>query len=327
MALNDILLTLGEELSMKVYRLLPAASLALFAGCSGDSVSHVVTPDPHAAVRWVNAVPDTMPMDYRIVDVLTNANEPSVAYRGTSGAYRQVPPGTHRIRVFPAGTTAACNGPDVVSQVLLDTTVTFAVNHYYTVLHAGYMKAGVSPKHRLVILDDVFPSVAAGNIAVRVANAMGNIGAEDFFVTGATAAGGAVTPPASFPNVAFGAASAYASVAAAPTSPSASSYRVSATAAGTTTPVLADALLPVGTPAYAGSSSVPPLDPVAGTQQSGSVLTAIATPPAVSYTLTSSGSSTACAAPGTKTTVAGTTTGAMVSLLDKNPNDKVLGQP
>lgn len=312
---------------MKVYRLLPVAALALFAGCSGDSVSTLVTPDPHAAIRWVNAVPDTIPMDYRIVDVVTNANEASVAYRGSSGAYRPVPPGQRHIRVFPASTVAAaCNGPSVVSQVLLDTTVTFVVNHYYTVMHAGYMKSGSSPKHRLVITDDVFPAATAGTVAIRAGNALGNVGAADIFVTAAVAASGAVVPPAVFPNLAFGAMSSYSALATAATTPATSSYRVTATAAGTTTPLMADGLLPLGTAAFAGSSSVPPLDPVAGTQQSGSVLTAIVTPPAVAYTLTSSGSQSACPPVGTTTVVPGTATGAVVTLLDKNPNDKLLGQ-
>jgi len=310
---------------MKVYRLLPVALLALFAGCSGDSVSTFVTPTPHAAVRWVNAVPDTIAMDYRIVDVVTNANEASVAYRGTSGAYRSVQPGQHHIRVFPASTVAAaCNGPSVVGQVLLDTTATFTVNHYYTVLHAGYMHAGSSPQHRLIITDDVFPAASAGNVSIRVANA--TAAAADVFVTGAVAAGGAVVGPAAFPNLAFGAVSAYTSFATAATTPATSSYRVTATAPGTTTPLLVDGLLSVGTAAYAGSTSVPPLDPVGGTQQGGSVLTSVVTPPAVAYTLTSSGSASNCPAPGVKTVVSGTTTGAVVTLVDKNPKDLILGQ-
>jgi uncharacterized protein DUF4397 len=310
---------------MKVYRLLPVAALALFAGCSGDSVSTLVTPDAHAAVRWVNAVPDTIAMDYRIVDVLTNANEASVAYRKTSGSYRAVPPGTHRIRVFPASTVAAaCNGPSVVGQILLDTTVTFTANHYYTVLHAGYMKSGASPQHRLIISDDVFPAATAGSISIRVANALP--AAADVFVTGAVAAGGAVSGAAAFPNLAFGATSAYASVATAATTPAASSYRVTATTAGTTTPLMADGLLPIGTAAFAGSTTVPALDPVGGTQQSGSVITAVATPPGVAYTLTSSGTAPSCPKPGVTTVVPAVPGGAIVTLIDKNPNDKILGQ-
>lgn len=309
---------------MRVYRLLPIATLIVFAGCSGDNVSTLVTPDPHAAMRWVNLVPDTIPMDYRIIDVVTNANEPNIGYRGSSGAYRQVPPGAHHIRVFPSGSTVgACNGPSVVSQILLDTTVTFTVNHYYTVFHAGYMKSAGSPKHRLVVTDDAFPAAAVGAISIRVGNAFPT--ASDIFVAGAVAASGAVTAPAAFPNVAFGSVSAYAPFPTARSTPSASSYRVTATAAGTTTPILADGLLPVGTPAFPGSASVPALDPVGGTQQDGSVLTSVATPPAVSYTLTSSGSQSACPPPGTQTVIAGTATGAIVTLVDKNPKDKLLG--
>jgi uncharacterized protein DUF4397 len=310
---------------MKVYRLLPVALLALFAGCSGDSVSTLVTPAPHAAVRWVNAVPDTMPMDYRIVDIVTNANEASVAYGGSSGAYRSVPPGQHHIRVFPASTVAAaCNGPDVVSKVLLDTTVTFAVNHYYTVLHAGYMKAGASPSQRLIVTDDVFPAATAGHFSLRIASGFAT--ATDVFMLAAADTGTAVVAPAAYPNLGFGTVTPYASVVTSATSPAGMSYRISAAAAGTTTPRLANGLLPVGTAAYAGSTSVPPLDPVGGSEQDGSVLTAVVLPAAASYTLTSSGTASSCPAAGVKTVVAAAKTGLVVTLVDKNPKDPVLGQ-
>ena len=308
---------------MKVYRLLPVTALALFAGCSGDSVSKLVTPDPHAAVRWVNAVPDTMPMDYRVVDILTNANAASVGYRGNSGSYRALPPGSHHIRVFQAGTTAACNGPDVVSKVLLDTTVTFEVNHYYTILHAGYMKAGATPQQRLIVSDDVFPAATAANISVRAINAIAS--AVDMFVTGATTAGGGVSGTATFANMKFGQVGSYTSFAAAATSPAKSTYRVTATGAGTTTPLLADGLLDIGDPAFAGSPTVPALDPIGGSQQAGSVITAVATPPGVQYALTSSGSDPGCKAAGVVTIVKPDTVGAVFSLIDKNPKDVVLG--
>lgn len=308
---------------MKVYRLLPVASLALFAGCSGDSVANLVTPDPHAAVRWVNAVPDTMDLDYRIVDVVTNANEASVKYRGNSGAYRAIPPGSHRIRVFPASTTAACNAPDVVSQILLDTTFTFQTNHYYTVVHAGYMKAGATPQQHLIITDDAFPAAAAGSFSLRVMNAFGS--SVDAFTPAGTATGAAVSGSPAFANVAFGATTDYKSIAVASAPPTASTYRVAATAAGTTTPIISDGLLPIGAAAFAGSSSVPPLDPIGGSQQSGSVMTTILTPASVAYTLTSSGSDPKCAAAGT-TTVVKSSAASSVTIVDKNPNDKILGQ-
>ncbi len=310
---------------MKVYRLLPVAAMAL-AACSGDSISKLVTPDPHAAIRWINAVPDTMPMDYRFVDVVTNANAASIPYRGTSGSYVQLPPGSHRIRVFLAGTTTAGNGPSLVSTVVLDTTFTFTVNHYYTILHEGYMKTGATgPKHRLVLLDDVFPAPPAGSIALRAINA--NASAADIYATIAVATGGAVSGTPLFANLAAGVISPYSNVATAPATPAASSYRITATAAGTTTPLMGDALAPIGSPKIDSSATSAAFAPVAGSQQDGSVLTVIATPPAVAYTLTASG---------TNSTPAGTllpivpsgalAAPAIVSLLDKNPKDKLLGQ-
>lgn len=309
---------------MKFYRMLPVA-VAAIAGCSGDGVSKMVSPDAATAIRWVNAVPDTMPMDYRIVDAVTNANEASIAYRGSSGNYRPLPPGQHRIRVFLAGTTQAGNAPSVVQTVVLDTSFTFVVNHYYTIVHAGYMKTGTATKHRLIITDDVFPAASAGMIAVRAVNALANTGAADVFATMATGTTGAVATPAVFPNLAFGAASPYTSVVAAPASPSTSTYRFTATAAGSTAPAMADGLAPVGVAAVDSSATSVALNAVAGTQQSGSVLTVIALPPAVSYVLTASGTNPAVPA-GTTTTVAGTTTGSVITLLDKNPKDKLLGQ-
>lgn len=309
---------------MKFHRMLPVAVAAL-AGCSGDSVSKMVEPDAAVAIRWVNAVPDTMPMDYRIVDVVTNANEASIAYRASSGNYRPLPPGDHRIRVFLAGTTAAGNAPSVVQTVVLDTSFTFVVNHYYTIMHAGYMKAGAATKHRLIITDDVFPAPAAGTIAVRAVNALANAGPAAVFATMTTGTTGAVATPAAFPSLAFAAVSPYTSMAAAPTSPTTTTYRFTATTAGSTTPLLADGLAPVGAAAVDSSATSVALNAVAGTQQSGSVLTVIALPPAVSYVLTASGTNPAIPA-GTTSTVAGTTTGSILTLLDKNPKDKLLGQ-
>ena len=47
--------------------------VAAVAACDDDPVSTEVTPDPSAAIRWVNAVPDTVAMDYRIVSAVSVA--------------------------------------------------------------------------------------------------------------------------------------------------------------------------------------------------------------------------------------------------------------
>lgn len=309
---------------MKAYRLLPVAAI-LLAACSGDTVSKMVTPVPHAAIRWVNAVPDTMPMDYRFVDIVTNASAPSIAYRGTSGSYLPLPPGSHRIRVFLAGTTTAGNGPSIVTTVVLDTTLTFEVNHYYTILHEGYMKAGASPAHKLVLLDDVFPTSSASNVSVRAINA--SAAPVDVFATLSDTIVGGVSGTPLFSNLGSGAVSAYTSIAAAPATPATRTYRITATAAGAPGSLLGDALAPVGAAQIDSSATSAHFDPVAGSKQPGSVLTFIATPPAVTYTMTASGTNSTTA--GTLLPIvpkAALAAPAIISLLDKNPNDKLLGQ-
>lgn len=309
---------------MKVFRLLPVAAIAL-AACSGDSVSTLVTPEPHAAVRWINAVPDTMPLDYRFVDIVTNASAASVAYRGTSGSYLGVPSGSHRIRVFLAGTTAAGNGPGIVSTVVLDTTITFTVNHYYTILHEGYMKSGASPKHRLVVIDDAFPTPAAGNVAFRAINA--GAAAVDVYGTIASSISGGVSGTPLFANLGAGAVSAYVPVATAPATPTAATYRITATVAGTPTTLAGDALAPVGAAKIDSSATSAAFNPVAGTKQDGSVLTFIALPPAVAYTLTASGTNSNAAGTLIPVNPSGALAApAILSVLDKNPKDKLLGQ-
>lgn len=309
---------------MKVFRLLPIATIAL-AACSGDSISKLVTADPHAAIRWVNAVPDTMPMDYRFVDIVTNASTASIAFRGTSGQYQSLPPGSHHVRVFLAGTTTAGNGPSIVTTVVLDTTFTFVVNHYYTLLHEGFMKSGAAVKHRLVLLDDVFPTPAAGSVAFRGINA--NAVAADIYGTVAVATGGAVSGTPLFANLAAGAVSAYTSVATAPATPATASYRITATLAGTTTPLMGDALAPIGAAKIDSSATSAAFDPVGGSKQDGSVLTFIATPAAVAYVLTASGTNSNVAGTLLPITPAGALAApSILSLLDKSPKDKLLGQ-
>jgi hypothetical protein len=170
----------------------------------------------------------------------------------------------------------------------------------------------------------VFPAATAGHFSLRIASGFAT--ATDVFMLAAADTGTAVVAPAAYPNLGFGTVTPYASVVTSATSPAGMSYRISAAAAGTTTPRLANGLLPVGTAAYAGSTSVPPLDPVGGSEQDGSVLTAVVLPAAASYTLTSSGTASSCPAAGVKTVVAAAKTGLVVTLVDKNPKDPVLGQ-
>jgi hypothetical protein len=297
---------------MRFSRILIAGiAMAGVSACGSDTTTSVVTPDPFASIRWVNAVPDTVAMDYRIVDYPSNASEPNLPFRASSGNWRNLPPGAHHIKVFFTNTTAAGNDVSIVSQVFVDTTLTFEVGKKYTILHYGFAKAGATPKQQLVLIEDTPPTPAPGQVGLRAINASAALGTVDFYAIPADTAGGAttgygalvanvaplgITPYMGLPAVASG------------------SYRVVATAPGSTAPA-AEALAPVGavgvpSTTVAGVTSQP-LDPIAGTQQALSDMTAVIFGPRVSYRLTTPTGGTS--------TIAATTTGAVTVMLDKHP--------
>jgi uncharacterized protein DUF4397 len=290
--------------------LLATFSVVAVAACSDDPVSKLVTPAPFSSIRWVNAVADTVAMDYRIVDYPSNASEPNLAFGASSGNWRNLPPGAHHIKVFFTNTTAAGTNVSVVSQVFVDTTLTFEEGKKYTILHYGFAKAGASPKQQLVVIEDVPPTPSAGQIALRAINAAPALGTIDLYAMPAAATGGATSGGATFPDLAPGAIAGWIGLNAVTTG----SYRVAGTAPASTA-ALVDALAPVGAPAVpsttvAGVTSQP-VDPIAGTQQPLSDLTAVVFGPRVSYTLTTPTGGTSV--------IAATAAGTVGVLLDKHP--------
>ena len=279
--------------------------------CDSDPLSKEVAPEAFASIRWVNAVPDTVPMDYRIVDYPSNASEPNLPFRSSSGNWRNLPPGPHHIKVFFTNTTAAGTDASIVSQIFVDTTLVFEQGKKYTILHYGFAKAGASVKQRLIQIVDEVPEVAAGQIALRTINAAPALGSSvDVYAYAAAAAGGAITASTPFATLAPAASATWKTLPAVTTG----SYRVAA-AAPSTTVALADALAPVGLPAVPSTTVAgvvsQPLDAVAGTQQAQSAMTAVIFGPAVAYTLrTPTGGTVA---------VAGTATGGVSVFLDKHP--------
>ena len=290
--------------------LLAAFSVVAVAACSDDPISREVAPAPFTSIRWVNAVPDTVAMDYRIVDYPSNASEPNLAFRASSGNWRNLPPGAHHIKVFFTNTTQAGTNVSVVSQTFVDTTLTFDEGKKYTILHYGFAKAAATPKQQLVVIEDVPPSPAAGQIALRAINAAPALGTIDLYAIPAAATGGATTGAATFPALAPGAIAPWVAMSSVATG----SYRVAATAPASTA-ALADALAPVGVAAVPSTTVAgvvsQPLDAIAGTQQEQSALTAVVFGPAVAYTLTTP--------TGATVVVPGGTTGGVTVLLDRNP--------
>lgn len=299
--------------------LLAAFSVVAVSACSDDPLTTEVAPAPFTSIRWVNAVSDTVAMDYRIVDYPSNASEPNLAFRASSGNWRNLPPGAHHIKVFFTNTTQAGTNVSVVSQTFVDTTLTFDEGKKYTILHYGFAKAAATPKQHLVVIEEVLPSPAAGQIALRAINAAPALGNVDIYATPAQAPiGGATSGTPIFTNLAPGAIVNWIGLAAlpAPVSPAttANSYRVTATATAATAP-LADVLAPPGAPAVPSTTVAgvvsQPFDAIAGTQQALSDLTAVVFGPSVAYTLTTPAGATVV--------IPGGTTGGVTVLLDKHP--------
>lgn len=293
---------------MQISRIIIAAfAVLVLAACNDDPISREVAPEASAQVRWVNAVPDTVAMDYRFVTYPSNASQPTLAFRANSGNWRRIPAGTHRVRVFFTKGTAAGDASSTVSLVFVDTTFALEAEKKYTILHYGFTKAGASPKHRLVVIEDVVPDVPSGQIAIRAINAAPAFGAVDIFAAVATAAGGAIPAAKAFTNVAPGAVTSWVNF---PVATGTNSYRVAATAVGSAT-VVADVLAPAGNPAVAATAGTGALDAVAGTRQATSALTVVVFGSRVAYVLRTPAGGTS--------SVAGTTTGDVGVLLDKSP--------
>jgi hypothetical protein len=262
---------------MRFQRLIFAVVLACgVTACAKDIVGVTHAPPPLAYVRYINAVSDTFNFDFRAVDQVTYS-QPflNVAYRGLGGGnYQGYQAGSRHIRVFldpnPSGGTITVD-PAVVSTVMVDTTYTFTAGTYYTIVHVGNARTGAAVKEKFWIIADALPTQSTAVIAYRIINVAPVQGAVDVYVRpdGVTALSGAPTASA----LGFMAATAYLTQA-----PGGLNIRL--TAPGTLNAVgpAAGVTLQVGT---AGTTTVTaavgvaPADPIYGSGQGGSILTAM----------------------------------------------------
>ena len=267
-------------------------TVAALEACKGSTTGHpttAVTP-PLAYVRYFNAVPDTLPLDFRAVDQI-EFSQPflAVPFRAIGlGNYQGYQPGSRKIRVFPNSTDLA-----TTSSILVDTTVTLTAGTYYSFLHVGYARAGQVPKQGLVVLMDDLTSPGA-SIAIRVANVGADLGNVDVYVTAGATDPLPATP--TFANVAFTGVTAYSTRA-----PGAFTVRVFA--AGTTTPALITKTAPTGS-----AATITGTTDIGGSNMAGSMMTMMVYSKAVlgSQASVTTGSTT-------------NTTPTVVYWIDKNP--------
>ncbi|MCZ8205258.1 DUF4397 domain-containing protein [Gemmatimonas sp.] len=251
------------------------AAAAALSACSTDEVSGVATQlAPAASVRYVNAVGDTSALDFRFVD---GEVEGSPQFAGMT--FRQFTPyqraraGTRRMRIF-TNPQQYGNLISVAQQQHIDTTFTFEAGKRYTIMSFGFSRAGATPRHRLVITEDVLPTtLAATAVGVRTIHAAAGVGNVDVWVQPSENAAGVTGAPTAA-NVAPLAATAYLTLAARPVG--SLLYRWDVAPTGTTTPVTMSPNS--GLPGQVGTAAQ---NPLVGFQVGRSIITAIVFAPSV----------------------------------------------
>jgi hypothetical protein len=238
-------------------------ALATLAACSSDAGPTTPAAQSLAYTRFVNAVVDSGPTDWRFIDQIENSPTTfGLTFRQTfpGAGYQATGSGSRHLRVFP--TTTDIN---LVSTVLFDTTFNFEQGAHYTIMAAGALRSGAPTKAQLYIFKDDFTDPGSG-ILVRALNAGATATADVY----ASASGG-TSPLPSSPLV-----SAVAQFTASPYKPmSTGPLALRLTSSGSTS-VLVDATAPAGLPA----DRVNNLSAVGGSTIAGSGFTAIFFPAA-----------------------------------------------
>ncbi len=234
---------------------------------------------PTAAVRFLNAVPDTGAMDFRPVDIVENVTFYNVAFKSTILLYyKNARAGTRHFRIFrsPTAGTPPAEQIAVASTVVADLpSEVLEPGKRYTYILWGFSRTGSTPAMQVTrIIDD--PPDPGSQVALRVINACvpgfcGGSASGVVDVRAFTAAQGIGSPAALWPAVASLTASNYVSAAA----NSAYTYDVRP-AGGVTT----GAALTSGT-APAGLAETVDIEALPGTNIAGSAVTAILFPRSV----------------------------------------------
>lgn len=247
---------------MKVHGAILLGALAVAAAACSKDKSGVTNPiGPKAGIRYFNAVPDTISLDFHAVDIVENSDFIHTQFRELKRSYYMaIDPGSRHYKVFPD--TILLN---VTSSALVDTTLNFTANTNYTIVHAGFSRTSLSPRQRLYVFTDTTPTVPAGQVAVRVINA-GTSGNFDVYNCASTTC--TLPATAALSNVAPLSPTKYIFL------PTAATTAFRITAPGSTTPV-ASAVLPAGD---VGGTQI---DPIPGSSIAGSVFTLIIYPPSV----------------------------------------------
>src|SRR3989441_9612767 len=243
--------------------------VAVAAGCKKDATFTEPLPN-YAHINWLNAVQDTMQLDVRIVDIISNASFMDADFRFAQFFPLNIEPGTRHFKVFLSSSVDT-----MAKRFILDTTYTFAEGQDYAFYLTGQARAGRPRPLRAMITNLALPSPGAGKSAIRVVNLAPSLGgalagtlpdtsaAPDVHILASNGAPG--TPTAA--SLAYGAATPYVVL-------DTGAYFVALTAPGTVAPKAVVGTVPPGT--LKNDTTFTP--GIAGSHVSGSVFTAIIVP-------------------------------------------------
>jgi len=254
-----------------------ALALASF-GCHPDAVTNVPV-TPTAGIHFVNAVPDTMQLDFRVVDMISNAGLFDADFRGFDMYYKGIASGSREIKIFLSSTD-----PVITQQYITDTSYNYTQDQNYTFINAGFSRTGQTPARTVWIIQDVPPTPPADSVGFRFVHAGAGLGNVDVNLIRR----GSDTLPDTplLGNVAYGTISTYRLIKRDSTQINLATravtfydtLRVVVTQTGTKTPILFTANAPLGSP---GFSTNPALNPIPGAAIAGSVLSVVIVPRSV----------------------------------------------
>lgn len=255
---------------MRVSRIGLALVGAIMAvGCSSDDGPFFAPTVPLAYTRFINAIPDTVSVDFRFIDLVEYSPfAVQLRYREFT-PYQGTAPGARHMRVFTnwGGDSVYLRHTTVQ---LADETPTFEAGKYYTIVAVGFSRAGQTPALRVQVFEDPVPDPGS-QVAFRVVNLASGLGALNVSLTGASADAIPGTPNVAA-NLAYLAASQYLTRAAGN-----AWFRVQGTSAATEIVTGNGRQAPVG----AAGDPLQNLTTIGGSGQAGSVVTAWVFPASV----------------------------------------------
>lgn len=151
---------------MRVKGLGPAlVGALLLIGCGKDAGPFLPNYGPLAYTRFLNAVPDTFPTDWRFIDQVENSPYAiQMAFRGFT-PYQGTGAGSRHLRVFSdPSSTSPFPSPEEVQKILADLTFTFEAGKYYTiVMHGNASPASPDPHIEIRVIEDQIPGTISGS--------------------------------------------------------------------------------------------------------------------------------------------------------------------